>query len=79
MGFCSFVLLILLTLNIIFYSYHYCLPLAVVNKLQPLFAYLSQSGRDLQQYQSQAKQLCRKLTAQSPDRCTLEARDMNFQ
>ncbi|KAE8291157.1 Vesicle-trafficking protein SEC22b-B SEC22 vesicle-trafficking protein-like protein B-B [Larimichthys crocea] len=32
-----------------------------------------QSGRDLQQYQSQAKQLCRKLNAQSPDRCTLEA------
>uniref|UniRef100_A0AAQ6ANK0 Longin domain-containing protein n=1 Tax=Amphiprion ocellaris TaxID=80972 RepID=A0AAQ6ANK0_AMPOC len=37
-----------------------------------------QSGRDLQQYQSQAKQLCRKLNAQSPDRCTLEAGDMNF-
>ncbi|XP_070701749.1 vesicle-trafficking protein SEC22b-A [Pempheris klunzingeri] len=37
-----------------------------------------QSGRDLQQYQSQAKQLCRKLSAQSPDRCTLEAGDMNF-
>ncbi|XP_068196881.1 vesicle-trafficking protein SEC22b-A [Antennarius striatus] len=37
-----------------------------------------QSGRDLQQYQNQAKQLFRKLTAQSPDRCTLEAGDMNF-
>nr|XP_046264774.1 vesicle-trafficking protein SEC22b-A [Scatophagus argus] len=37
-----------------------------------------QSGRGLQQYQSQAKQLCRKLNAQSPDRCTLEAGDMNF-
>ncbi|KAI4809170.1 vesicle-trafficking protein SEC22b-A [Pseudochaenichthys georgianus] len=37
-----------------------------------------QSGRDLQHYQSQAKQLCRKLNAQSPDRCTLEAGDMNF-
>ncbi|XP_010731618.3 vesicle-trafficking protein SEC22b-A [Larimichthys crocea] len=37
-----------------------------------------QSGRDLQQYQSQAKQLCRKLNAQSPDRCTLEAGNMNF-
>uniref|UniRef100_A0A8C7I4E2 SEC22 homolog B, vesicle trafficking protein a n=2 Tax=Oncorhynchus TaxID=8016 RepID=A0A8C7I4E2_ONCKI len=32
-----------------------------------------QSGRDLQHYQSQAKQLCRKLNAQSPNRCTLEA------
>ncbi|XP_031710888.1 vesicle-trafficking protein SEC22b-A [Anarrhichthys ocellatus] len=37
-----------------------------------------QSGRDLQHYQSQAKQLCRKLNAQSPDRCTLEAGEMNF-
>ncbi|XP_068593840.1 vesicle-trafficking protein SEC22b-A [Cebidichthys violaceus] len=37
-----------------------------------------QSGRDLQHYQSQAKQLCRKLNDQSPDRCTLEAGDMNF-
>uniref|UniRef100_A0A3B4U7B3 SEC22 homolog B, vesicle trafficking protein a n=1 Tax=Seriola dumerili TaxID=41447 RepID=A0A3B4U7B3_SERDU len=37
-----------------------------------------QSRRDLQQYQSQAKQLCRKLNAQSPDRCTLEAGDVNF-
>lgn len=37
-----------------------------------------QSGRDLQQYQSQAKQLCRKLNDQSPDRCTLEAGPMNF-
>ncbi|KAM6989914.1 vesicle-trafficking protein SEC22b-A [Tautogolabrus adspersus] len=37
-----------------------------------------QSGRDLQQYQSQAKQLFRKLNAQSPDRCTLEAGTMNF-
>ncbi|XP_071379346.1 vesicle-trafficking protein SEC22b-A [Centroberyx affinis] len=37
-----------------------------------------QSGRDLQQYQNQAKQLCRKLNAQSPNRCTLEARDMAF-
>ncbi|XP_034559477.1 vesicle-trafficking protein SEC22b-A [Notolabrus celidotus] len=37
-----------------------------------------QSGRDLQQYQSQAKQLFRRLNAQSPDRCTLEAGEMNF-
>ncbi|XP_056148897.1 vesicle-trafficking protein SEC22b-B-like [Lampris incognitus] len=37
-----------------------------------------QSGRDLQQYQNQAKQLFRKLNAQSPTRCTLEARDMAF-
>ncbi|XP_061746630.1 vesicle-trafficking protein SEC22b-A [Nerophis ophidion] len=37
-----------------------------------------QSGRDFQQYQSQAKQLCRKLNAQSPERCTVEARDMSF-
>ncbi|XP_031595883.2 vesicle-trafficking protein SEC22b-like [Oreochromis aureus] len=37
-----------------------------------------QSERDLQQYQSQAKQLCRKLDAQSPECCTLEAGDMNF-
>ncbi|XP_008281053.1 vesicle-trafficking protein SEC22b-A [Stegastes partitus] len=37
-----------------------------------------QSGKDLQQYQNQVKQLCRKLNAQSPDRCTLEAGDMNF-
>lgn len=37
-----------------------------------------QSGRDLQQYQSQAKQLLRKLNAQSPDRCMLEAGNMNF-
>ncbi|XP_057712876.1 vesicle-trafficking protein SEC22b-A isoform X3 [Corythoichthys intestinalis] len=36
------------------------------------------SGRDLQQYQSQAKQLFRKLNDQSPDRCTLEAKDMSF-
>lgn len=44
-----------------------------------LFLRLCQAGRDLQQYQSQAKQLCRKLNAQSPDRCTLEAGDMDFQ
>lgn len=37
-----------------------------------------QSERNLQQYQNQAKQLCRKLDAQSPERCTLEAGDMNF-
>uniref|UniRef100_A0A6Q2Y3U4 SEC22 homolog B, vesicle trafficking protein a n=1 Tax=Esox lucius TaxID=8010 RepID=A0A6Q2Y3U4_ESOLU len=37
-----------------------------------------QSGRDLQHYQSQAKQLCRKLNAQSPNRCTLEAGVMSF-
>ncbi|XP_029381407.1 vesicle-trafficking protein SEC22b-A [Echeneis naucrates] len=37
-----------------------------------------QPGRDLQQYQSQAKQLCRKLSPQSPDHCTLEAGVMNF-
>lgn len=39
----------------------------------------TQEGRDLQQYQSQAKQLFRKLNAQSPERCTLETGDMNFQ
>lgn len=39
----------------------------------------SQSGRDLQQYQSQAKQLFRKLNEQSPTRCTLEAGAMAFQ
>lgn len=37
-----------------------------------------QSGRDLQKYQSQAKQLCRKLNEQSPARCTLEAGTMCF-
>ncbi|KAG5285452.1 hypothetical protein AALO_G00003550 [Alosa alosa] len=37
-----------------------------------------QSGRDLQHYQSQAKQLCRKLNGESPSRCTLEAGAMNF-
>lgn len=37
------------------------------------------SERDLQQYQNQAKQLFRKLNAQSPDRCTLVAGDVNFQ
>uniref|UniRef100_A0A8C7I4D1 SEC22 homolog B, vesicle trafficking protein a n=1 Tax=Oncorhynchus kisutch TaxID=8019 RepID=A0A8C7I4D1_ONCKI len=37
-----------------------------------------ESGRDLQHYQSQAKQLCRKLNAQSPNRCTLEAGVMSF-
>lgn len=45
---------------------------------QPVIA-LCQAGRDLQQYQTQAKQLFRKLDAQSPERCTLEAGDMNFQ
>ncbi|XP_016357290.1 vesicle-trafficking protein SEC22b-B-like isoform X1 [Sinocyclocheilus anshuiensis] len=35
-------------------------------------------GRDLQQYQSQAKQLLRKLNEQSPNRCTLEAGSMTF-
>ncbi|KAM6921099.1 vesicle-trafficking protein SEC22b-B isoform 1-T1 [Xenentodon cancila] len=35
-------------------------------------------GRDLQQYQSQAKQLFRKLNDQSPTRCTLEAGSMAF-
>ncbi|KAJ0059348.1 hypothetical protein NL108_015920, partial [Boleophthalmus pectinirostris] len=34
--------------------------------------------RDLQQYQTQAKQLFRRLNAQSPDRCTLEAGNLNF-
>ena len=38
-----------------------------------------QLGRDLQQYQSQAKQLFRKLNEQSPSRCTLEAGSMCFQ
>ncbi|XP_009460842.1 PREDICTED: vesicle-trafficking protein SEC22b [Nipponia nippon] len=38
----------------------------------------SRSGRDLQQYQSQAKQLFRKLNEQSPTRCTLEAGAMAF-
>lgn len=37
-----------------------------------------QYERDLQQYQSQAKQLFRKLNAQSPDRCTLETGNFNF-
>ncbi|XP_030607155.1 vesicle-trafficking protein SEC22b-A [Archocentrus centrarchus] len=37
-----------------------------------------QSERNLQQYQNQAKQLCRKLDAHSPERCTLESGDMNF-
>lgn len=37
-----------------------------------------QSGRDLQQYQNQAKQLCRKLNDQSPKRCTLETKDFEF-
>ncbi|XP_072276274.1 vesicle-trafficking protein SEC22b [Pyxicephalus adspersus] len=37
-----------------------------------------QSGRDLQQYQNQAKQLFRKLNEQSPARCTLEAGAMTF-
>ncbi|XP_040143171.1 vesicle-trafficking protein SEC22b isoform X1 [Ictidomys tridecemlineatus] len=37
-----------------------------------------QSGRDLQQYQSQAKQLFRKLNEHSPTRCTLEAGAMTF-
>uniref|UniRef100_A0A669DUY5 SEC22 homolog B, vesicle trafficking protein a n=1 Tax=Oreochromis niloticus TaxID=8128 RepID=A0A669DUY5_ORENI len=46
--------------------------------LKSVFICLCQSERYLQQYQSQAKQLCRKLDAQSPDRCTLEAGDMNF-
>nr|XP_020478016.1 vesicle-trafficking protein SEC22b-B isoform X1 [Monopterus albus] len=35
-------------------------------------------GRDIQQYQSQAKQLFRKLNDQSPTRCTLEAGSMAF-
>lgn len=43
-----------------------------------LFLYI-QLGRDLQQYQSQAKQLFRKLNDQSPSRCTLEAGSMSFQ
>ncbi|XP_029818090.1 vesicle-trafficking protein SEC22b [Manacus vitellinus] len=38
----------------------------------------AKSGRDLQQYQSQAKQLFRKLNEQSPTRCTLEAGAMAF-
>lgn len=37
-----------------------------------------QSVRDLQKYQSQAKQLFRKLNEQSPTRCTLEAGTMTF-
>uniref|UniRef100_A0A3B5LUC8 SEC22 homolog B, vesicle trafficking protein b n=1 Tax=Xiphophorus couchianus TaxID=32473 RepID=A0A3B5LUC8_9TELE len=37
-----------------------------------------QVGRDLQQYQTQAKQLFRKLNEQSPTRCTLEAGTMAF-
>ncbi|XP_033838239.1 vesicle-trafficking protein SEC22b-A [Periophthalmus magnuspinnatus] len=37
-----------------------------------------QYERDLQQYQTQAKQLFRRLNAQSPDRCTLEAGNLNF-
>lgn len=37
-----------------------------------------QAFRDLQKYQSQAKQLFRKLNEQSPTRCTLEADTMSF-
>ncbi|XP_023653806.1 vesicle-trafficking protein SEC22b-B-like isoform X1 [Paramormyrops kingsleyae] len=37
-----------------------------------------QSGRDLQQYQSQAKLLFRKLNEHSPNRCTLEAGSVVF-
>ncbi|KAM8838921.1 vesicle-trafficking protein SEC22b-like [Synchiropus picturatus] len=37
-----------------------------------------QAGFDFAHYQSQAKQLFRKLSAQSPDRCTLEANNKNF-
>ncbi|XP_039598944.1 vesicle-trafficking protein SEC22b-B [Polypterus senegalus] len=37
-----------------------------------------QSGRDLQQYQNQAKQLFRKLNEHSPTRCTLEAGPVTF-
>lgn len=47
----------------------------------PLAAFIQedeQFERDLQQYQSQAKQLFRKLTTQSPERCTLEAGNLNF-
>ncbi|KAM9789717.1 vesicle-trafficking protein SEC22b-A [Neosynchiropus ocellatus] len=37
-----------------------------------------QAGFDYAHYQNQAKQLFRKLSAQSPDRCTLEANNKNF-
>uniref|UniRef100_A0A8C6WG44 SEC22 homolog B, vesicle trafficking protein b n=1 Tax=Neogobius melanostomus TaxID=47308 RepID=A0A8C6WG44_9GOBI len=37
-----------------------------------------QLGRDIQQYQSQAKQLFKKLNEQSPTRCTLEAGSVTF-
>uniref|UniRef100_A0A3Q4M9Z3 SEC22 homolog B, vesicle trafficking protein a n=1 Tax=Neolamprologus brichardi TaxID=32507 RepID=A0A3Q4M9Z3_NEOBR len=37
-----------------------------------------QLGIDLQLYQSQVKQLCRKLDAQSPERCTFDTGDKNF-
>ncbi|MGH0154822.1 UNVERIFIED_CONTAM: hypothetical protein FKN15_027683 [Acipenser sinensis] len=43
-----------------------------------MVANIEESGRDLQQYQSQAKQLFRKLNEQSPPRCTLEAGVMSF-
>ncbi|KAL6459315.1 hypothetical protein MHYP_G00327870 [Metynnis hypsauchen] len=45
---------------------------------EPLGGRLPVMGRDLQQYQSQAKQLFRKLNEQSPTRCTLEAGTMAF-
>lgn len=52
----------------------WCRPGSPFSSLLP-----PQSGRDLQQYQSQAKQLFRKLNEQSPTRCTLEAGAMAFQ
>jgi len=50
------------------------------SEITSLFFYPThQSGRDLQKYQNQAKQLFRKLNEQSPNRCTLEAGDVSFQ
>uniref|UniRef100_A0A3B4A3J7 Vesicle-trafficking protein SEC22b n=1 Tax=Periophthalmus magnuspinnatus TaxID=409849 RepID=A0A3B4A3J7_9GOBI len=55
--------------------------LARVSDGLPLAASIQENEqyeRDLQQYQTQAKQLFRRLNAQSPDRCTLEAGNLNF-
>ncbi|XP_034038778.1 vesicle-trafficking protein SEC22b-A [Thalassophryne amazonica] len=52
-----------------------------VSDRMPLAASIEEheeSNRDLPKYQNQAKQLCRKLNVQSPDRCTLEAGEVNF-
>uniref|UniRef100_A0A8D2LHZ2 SEC22 homolog B, vesicle trafficking protein (gene/pseudogene) n=1 Tax=Varanus komodoensis TaxID=61221 RepID=A0A8D2LHZ2_VARKO len=53
-------------------------PVSATHPLTSRICVLLQSGRDLQQYQSQAKQLFRKLNEHSPTRCTLEAGPMTF-